>query len=144
MGLFDKFKKDDKYDFGGSIDKKVKYINNCTDDKELKYIVETEQVREVRLKALFKIKDNNILAELVTSDFGGEGPYRSSGAFCNEAIELITDNEILHDIYMKSFICLSSLGLKNISDKKLLEDIANNATIQCHKNFAQDILKDIS
>ena len=47
-------------------------------------------------------------------------------------------------IYMKSFTCLSSLGLKNISDKKLLEDIVNNATIQCHKNFAQDILKDIS
>lgn len=144
MGLFDRFKKDDKYDFGGSITEKVNYIIKCTDDKELQDIVEREQVREVSLKALFQIKDNNVLAEIVTSDFGGEGPYKSFGARANYAIEMITDNEILRDIYKKSFMCLSSLGLKNVSDKDVLIDIANNATIQCHRNFAQDILNDIS
>ena len=144
MGLFDKFKKDAKYYFSATIDKKMKAINKITDEKELQDIAEREQVREVRLAALYKIKDNNILAELVTSDFGGEGPYKSFGPYANNAIELITDNDILHDIYMKSFMCLSSLGLKNVSDKDVLVDIANNATIQCHRNFAQDILKDIS
>lgn len=144
MGLFDKFKKDDKYDFGATIDKKMKAVKKITDEKELQHIADYEDIREVRLAALYKIKDNNLLAELVTSDFGGEGPYRSFGALCNDAIELITDNEILHDIYMKSYTCLSSLGLKNISDKDVLVDIANNATIDCHRRFAQDILKDIS
>lgn len=137
-------KKVESYDFGASIDNKMKAIDKITDDKELQDIAEREQVREVRLQAISKIQDNSILAELVTSDFGGEGPYKSFGPYANYVIELITDNEILRDIYMKSFTCLSSLGLKNVSNKDVLIDIANNATLQCHKNFAQDILNDMS
>ncbi len=141
MSLFNVFKKEPKYDFSAPLDKKRKALSKITDEKTLQHIAECEDNRQIRLEALYKIQDDNILAHIVTSDIGSDGPYTSFSALDNYAIELIKDDEILHDIYMKSMTCLSSNGLRNISNDALLRDISNNATIECHRSYAQTILE---
>ncbi|MBQ9025140.1 MAG: hypothetical protein IJ104_02000 [Methanobrevibacter sp.] len=148
MGLFDRFKKEVKevkeesYDYDAPLDKKRKFISQITDEKVLSDIVKYDQNNEICWEALDKIQDNNILAELVTKDFGGEGPYRSFGRFGDDALSLIDDDEILHDIYMKSWTCLSTEVLRKISNEDLLRDIENNAEIQCHKDKARTVLSE--
>lgn len=123
MGLFDRFI---------TITNKnvtLQNIDKVTDDKVLEDIALNNSDFYIRNEAVSRIKDDSILASLVHSS-GSNSLSRVGG----QALEHISDENIIADLWCKSGVEFSSVSLNKISNPDLLVRIAKEAHNSQNRN----------
>ena len=116
MGLFDRFT---------SVTNKnvtLKNIDKVTDDNVLADIALNNSDFYISNEAVSRIKDDSILASLVHP--GGSNSLSRVGMY---ALECISDENVIADLWCNSSVEFSSVSLNKISDSDLLVRIAKEA-----------------
>lgn len=129
MGLFDRFT--------NVTNKNVtlKNIDKVTDDNVLADIALNNSDFYISNEAVSRIKDDNILASLVHSS--GTNSLSRVGM---HALECISDEKIIADLWCNSGVEFSTASLNKVSDPKLLERIAKEAPNNQNRQKAIELI----
>lgn len=129
MGLFDRFTKVTNKNVT------LQNIDKVTDDKVLADIALNNSDFYIRNEAVSRIKDDNILASLVHSS--GTSSLSRVGMY---ALECISDEKIIADLWCNSGIEFSNVSLNKVSNPELLARIAKEAPNNQNRRKALDLV----